>query len=135
MVLMTIKRTLWELRFVEKMECGPLVCVKIIVYIQQLFTNFTFQRFGDYLRFTKQTKKIMWENIQLSNKLIRQSIFAGQMLRVEGDLDLFTEVTQGHKWTQKWKNELSKELTDFVDTCFTQVTTELQRQNLVLRHT
>ena len=44
------------------------------------------------------------------------------MLRVEGNLDLFTEVTQGHKWTQKWKNELSEELTDFVDTCFTQVT-------------
>ena len=59
------------------------------------------------------------------------------MLRVEGDLDLFTEVTQGHKWTQKWKSELSKDLTDFVDTCFTQVAIQLHRLklDLVLRHT
>ena len=67
--------------------------------------------------------------------MIRQSILAGQMLRVEGDLDLFTEVTQGHKWTQKWKSELSEELTDFVDTCFTQVTAQLHRLNLVNRST
>ena len=57
------------------------------------------------------------------------------MLPVEGDLDLFTEVTQGHKWTQKWKNELSEELTDFVDTCFTQVTVHWYKLELVLRHT
>ena len=57
------------------------------------------------------------------------------MLRVEGDLDLFTEVIQGHKWTQKWKSELSEELTDFVDTCFTQVKAQLHRLNLVLRRT
>ena len=43
------------------------------------------------------------------------------MEAVEGNLDLFTEVTQGHKWTQKWKGEMAEELTDFVETCFTQV--------------
>ena len=48
-------------------------------------------------------------------------LFVGQMVHVEGDLDLFTEVTQGHKWTQKWKSDLSAELNDFVETCFTQV--------------